>query len=295
MQKIVPHLWFDKEALEAAGWYVSLFENSGINGVSNISDTPSGDAQMVDFQLGGFNISAISAGPYFKFNPSVSFMVSCNTAEEVDKLHAAFTPGGTELMPLGEYPFSKRYAWVQDKYGMNWQLMLEENVSAQKIRPVLLFTEEVCGKAREAVSFYKAVFKDSEIGLVESYLPGEAQDSRAEIKFAEINLLGTKIVVMDHGFGGDFAFNEALSLMVLCDNQEEIDYYWDKLSYVPEAEQCGWLKDQFGLSWQIVPGNLNEAMFEGTEDEIERVTKAFLQMGKFDLAAIEAAKAGRCL
>jgi predicted 3-demethylubiquinone-9 3-methyltransferase (glyoxalase superfamily) len=97
---------------------------------------------------------------------------------------------------------------------------------------------------------------------------------------------------MDHGFGGDFIFNEAFSFMVLCNNQEEIDYYWEKLSHVPEAEQCGWAKDQFGLSWQIVSSGMDEIMFHGSEDEIKRVTKALLQMKKFDLAALERARRG---
>ncbi len=100
------------------------------------------------------------------------------------------------------------------------------------------------------------------------------------------------MVAMDHGYGGDFTFNEAFSFMVLCDNQEEIDYYWDKLSFVPESEQCGWVKDQFGLSWQIVPGEMNDILTTGTKEEVVRVTEAFLQMKKFNLAAIEEARLG---
>jgi predicted 3-demethylubiquinone-9 3-methyltransferase (glyoxalase superfamily) len=95
---------------------------------------------------------------------------------------------------------------------------------------------------------------------------------------------------MDHGVGGDELFNEAFSFMVLCDTQEEIDSYWDKLSAVPEAEQCGWLKDKFGLSWQIVPRALNELLDAATPDEAKRITEAFLNMKKLDIRALEAAK-----
>lgn len=293
MQKIIPHLWFDKEAVEAARWYVSLFENSSIIGVTTIPDTPSGEAELVDFRLADFRFSAISAGPYFTFNPSVSLMIACGTSEEVDRLHAELSSGGTELMPLNEYPFSKRYAWVEDRYGLSWQIMLVENMEEhQRIRPALLFSKDACGKAEDAINYYAAAFKEAKKGFINRYAAGEAMDRRAKINYGEMSIYGTQLIMMDHGYGGDFTFNEAFSFMVLCENQEEIDYYWDKLSFVPEAEQCGWVKDQFGLSWQITPANMNEVLMKGTKEEVKRVTEAFLKMKKFDLAALEKARLG---
>lgn len=291
MQKIVPHLWFDKEAVEAATWYVSLFEDSKLIHVATIPDTPSGDAELVDFQLAGMRFEAINGGPYFKLNPSISLMVACSTAEEVDRLHESLS--SSELMPLGEYPFSKRYAWVQDRYGLSWQLMLVEDMTEhRRIRPSLLFAGEACGKAEEWIDFCSTVFKKSEKGYISNYASGESMDSRAKINYGELEIFGTWLIVMDHGMGGDFTFNEAFSLIVFCKDQEEIDYYWDMLSFVPEAEQCGWLKDQFGLSWQIVPDNMDDIMMNGTKEEIRRVTEALLEMKKFDLAALEKARAG---
>ena len=117
MQKIVPHLWFDTQAVEAANWYVSIFEHSRILRVSSLEGTPSGHVDTVEFELDGVAFSAISAGPYFEFNASVSLMVTCRSPEEVDRLYASLSQGATELMPLGEYPFSKRYAWLADRYG----------------------------------------------------------------------------------------------------------------------------------------------------------------------------------
>ncbi len=293
MQKIIPHLWYDKEALEAAKLYVSLFEDSVIVNVTTIPDTPSGDAEMVDFKLAGMQFSAISAGPYFRLNPSISLMIACETEQEVDRLYEKLIPDGFELMPLGEYPFSKHFAWIQDKYGLNFQLFLVEDIKEhQRIRPTLLFGDQVCGRAEEAIDFYLSVFSDSKKGYVNYYQPGEAEDSRAKINYGELNIHDNQIIVMDHGYGSEITFNEAFSFMVPCDSQEEIDYYWDKLSYVPEAEQCGWLKDQFGVSWQIVPSNMNDVMMNGTNEEIKRVTEAFLQMKKFDLAALERARLG---
>lgn len=293
MQKIISHLWYDKEAREAALFYTGIFEDAKILNTTVLEGTPSGDAEMISFQLAGQQFSAISAGPYFKFNPSISLMVACSTAEEVDTKWAALSEGGSELMPLDEYPFSKRYGWIQDRYGLSWQLMLTDEAEVkQKITPSLLFSNGVCGKAEEAVTYYAEVFQDSKINLISRYEEGEAQTPDAKVKFAGFTLAGMEFAAMDHGFGGDFTFNEAFSLMVNCDDQKEIDYYWDKLSAVPEAEQCGWVKDQFGVSWQIVPSNMDDVLFNGTKEEVHRVTEAFLKMKKFDLKALERARLG---
>ncbi len=293
MQKIVPHLWYDTEAVEAVEFYISLFEDSIILSKAVLHNTSSGDADIVNFQLAGQPMMAISAGPYFKFNPSVSMMVACSSADEVDTKWKALAEGGTALMELDAYPFSKRYGWIQDRYGLSWQLMLVEGeMPKQKITPCLLFSAEAAGKTEEAVQFYTEVFSDSEIGLISRYQPGEASSPKAVINYASFNLLGTTFAAMDNGYDVDFGFNEAFSLVVRCKNQHEIDYYWDKLSHAPEAEQCGWLKDRFGLSWQIVPDMMDDVMMNGSEDEIKRVTEAFLQMKKFDIAELERARKG---
>jgi predicted 3-demethylubiquinone-9 3-methyltransferase (glyoxalase superfamily) len=155
MQKITPHLWFNREAKEAAEFYCSVFPNSKVTNVTTLHETPSGTVDVVSFELSGQPFMAISAGPLFKFN-------------------------------------------------------------------------------------------------------------------------------------------EAISFMVYCDNQEEIDYYWERLSAGgdPEAQQCGWLKDKFGLSWQVVPTEMDEMMRYGTPEQIARVTQAFLKMKKFDLAELRRAHQG---
>ncbi len=291
MQKIVPHLWFDTQALEAAEKYVSLFEDSKILSTAMLYDTPSGDAQTVEFQLAGIQFAAISAGPYFQFNASISLMVACETKEEVDWFYEALIEGGRELMPRGTYDFSQWYAWISDKYGLNWQIMLvEKSKEHKRIRPCLLFGMEECGKAQDAMNFYSDIFQKSKIGYVNYYKKGEAQDSRAKINYAELELFDFEIVLMDHGYGGDVTFNEAVSFMIRCEDQKEIDYFWEKLSFVKEAEACGWVKDSFGLSWQIIPKMMAELLSEGTKEEIDRVTKAFLEMKKFDIAALEKAR-----
>lgn len=291
MQKIVPHLWYDKEAKEAATFYVSLFENSKILNVNVIENTPSGDAEFVTFELDGMEFQAISAGPYFKFNPSISLMVACESVEEVNTKWEALSEGGTELIPLGEYPFNKRYGWVQDRYGLSWQLMLIENQeTAQKITPNLLFSGDSCGEAEEALKFYTEIFENSEIEFISKYGPGEAKTSKAKINYAAFKLEGINFSAMDNGIDVDYNFNEAFSLIVNCKDQQEIDYFWEKLSAVPEAEQCGWVKDQYGVSWQIVPDNIDEFMSKGTKEEIQRVQQEILKMKKIDIATLEEAR-----
>ena len=294
MQKIIPHLWFDKEAKEAAEFYASAFPEAKVTNVTTIHDTPSGDADIVSFEILGHQFMAISAGPLFKINPSISFFVGCETKEEVDVLWEKLSEGGKALMPLDKYPFSEWYGWIQDKFGVSWQLILTkpEGDWRPRIVPSLLFVGDVYGKAEEAISFYLSVFKESKMGIVAKYGPGQEPDKEGAIMFADFMIENVWLAAMDSAHEHDFAFSEAVSLMVKCDSQEEIDYYWDKLSAVPESEQCGWLKDKFGVSWQITPTEMDEMLEKGTEEQKVRVTQAFLKMKKFDIATLKEAYEG---
>ena len=293
MHKITPHLWFDKEAVEAAEFYASTFPDSQVTDVRVLHDTPSGDTDVVSFELWGQPFMAISAGPLFTFNPSVSFLVACATTAEVDRLWGPLSDGGTPLMPLDSYPFSERYGWVQDKYGLSWQIShAGEEAITQRITPTLMFVGEVCGKAEEAVAYYTSLFPDSKVGYVLRYGAGEEPDAEGMIRHAGFWLAGQEFAAMDSARDHDFGFNEAISFMVGCDTQEEIDHYWDSLSAVPEAEQCGWLKDRYGLAWQVLPSSMDTMLRTGTPDQVARVTKAFLEMKKFDMAQLQRAYDG---
>lgn len=289
-QKIVPCLWFDQGAAEAAAFYAGLFEDSDVHDADVIRDTPSGDTETVAFRLAGLELAAIGAGPYFSFNSAVSLMVSCPSPEAVDRLYAALSPGGGVLMPLGAYAFSGRYAWIHDRFGLHWQLMLApDGTGRHGIRPCLLFSSEACGQALEAIAWYETVFPGSRKGTCAMYEADEAQDPRARTKYAELRAGGLDFVMMDHAAGGEDAFNEAFSFMIGCAGQQEMDAFMDRLSHVPEAEQCGWLKDRFGVSWQVVPDNL-KALMDGSEAESAAVMEALLSMRRLDLSALEAAK-----
>ncbi|MFB5762108.1 VOC family protein [Paenibacillus medicaginis] len=297
---ITPHLWFDKEAKEAAEFYCSIFPDSGITSATTLHDTPSGDSDLVSFTVWGHPFMAISAGPLFKFNPSISFMVNFDPSREenarqmLDEAWSKLSDGGTALMPLDKYPFSERYGWIQDKYGVTWQLMLTnpDGEPRPEIIPSLLFVGENCGKAEEAREFYLTVFRNAKAGALVRYGPRQEPEREGTVMFSDFRLENTWFTAMDSALEHKFNFNEAISLLVNCETQEEIDYYWDKLSAVPEAEQCGWLKDQYGLSWQISPALLDEMMTKGTPEQRERVTQAFLNMKKFNLAELEKAFQG---
>ena len=293
MQKITPHLWFDREALEAAGFYISVFKDSIQNSTTKLHGTPSSRVDIVSIDLMGQEFTLISAGPFFKFNPSVSFLVACREKSDVDMLWEKLSEGGSALMELGQYPFSERYGWVQDRYGLSWQIMFMGGYDIkQNITPTLMFTDKQWGKAEDAINFYASVFRDSEVGDILRYRKGEEPDRVRTIKHASFRLGGMEFAAMDSARVHDFAFNEAISFVVHCETQDEIDYYWERLSADPQAEQCGWLKDRYGVSWQIVPTILEQMLRDQDGEKVARVTEAFLKMKKFDIEALVRAYKG---
>lgn len=297
---IIPHLWFDKEAKEAAAFYCSVFPDSQVTSAVTLSDTPSGDSDLVTFTVWGQPFMAISAGPYFKPNPSISFIVNFDPSREknartmIDEVWSKLSEGGFALMPLDRYPFSERYGWIQDKYGVSWQLMLTnpDGEPRPTIIPSLMFVGDNCGKAEEAREFYLSVFRNAKPGSLFRYGPGESPNREGTVMFTDFMLENTWFTAMDSALGHPFQFNEAISLLVNCETQEDIDHYWDKLSAVPEAEQCGWLKDKYGVSWQISPAVLDDMMTKGTPEQRERVTQAFLKMKKFNIEELHRAFEG---
>ena len=290
MEKITPHLWFDNNAEEAAKFYTSIFKDSKLKNETTLHNTPSGTVEIFTVEVLGQEFTLISAGPLFKFNPSVSFLVACSTKEEVDELWKKLSEGGTALMDLGEYPFSEKYGWVQDKYGLSWQIIfMGDHRIKQRIIPTLMFVGKQNGKAEEAINFYSSVFGNARVGDILRYSKGEEPNKEGAVKHASFMLEDQEFAAMDSAREHNFAFNEAVSFMVHCNTQKEIDYYWEKLSAYPEAEQCGWLKDKYGLSWQIVPNIMDEMMKDNDEKKINRVTEAFLQMKKLDIAKLKEA------
>jgi predicted 3-demethylubiquinone-9 3-methyltransferase (glyoxalase superfamily) len=290
MQRITPHLWFDREAKEAAGLYTSIFRNSKIKDTAILHNTPSGKVDVLTIELLNQEFTLINAGPMFKFTPAVSFLVACDSKQEVDALWSELSKGGSALMELGEYPFSEKYGWTQDRYGLSWQIMfMGEREIKQNITPTLMFVGQQCGKAEEAINLYSSVFHETKVGHILRYGKNEEPDKEATIRHADISLEGEHFALMDSARAHNFSFNEAISFMVHCETQDEIDYFSGKLSADPKSEVCGWLKDRFGLSWQIVPRVMDEMLKDKDPARLARVTEAFLKMKRFDIAKLKEA------
>jgi predicted 3-demethylubiquinone-9 3-methyltransferase (glyoxalase superfamily) len=192
-------------------------------------------------------------------------------------------------MPLDTYPFSEKYGWIQDKYGLSWQVILSQDAVGQTIVPSLMFVGDQAGKAEEAIRFYAEVFGDAAVGDVARYGANQEPDREGTVAYADFRLEGQPFAAMDSARQHDFTFNEAISFYVECETQGEVDALWEKLSAVPESEQCGWLKDQYGVSWQIIPKRLGELMNDPDPEKSGRVLEAMLQMKKIDVAQLEAA------
>lgn len=276
-KQMYPCLWFNQQAKEAAAFYCGVF-GAEITSENNFVSL---------FETAGQKFMCINGGPEFKPNPSISFFVVCETEQETDHAWAKLSDGGNVLMPLDNYPWSQKYGWIQDKYGVSWQLSFGKMADVgQKFSPTLMFTGEKAGKAEEAIGYYSSVFKNSSVTGILKYTADD-EDVEGHVKHAQFSINGYVMMAMDSSLPHKFIFNEGISLVVECETQEEIDYYWKKLSAVPEAEQCGWLKDKYGVSWQIIPAVLHKLVSD--PEKAGAVVEAFMQMKKFEIDKLLAA------
>ncbi|MFN3841490.1 MAG: VOC family protein [Cyclobacteriaceae bacterium] len=273
-KSIYPCLWFDGDAEKAANLYCSIFNNSTITEKNPI---------VVRFELDGFRVMGLNGGPKFKINPSISFFVYCTSEEETERIYNALIAGGSALMPLDTYPWSKKYGWLQDTFGMTWQISVVDKPGTPfSIKPCMLFTSSQFGRAEEAIHFYHSIFPKATTDVFIQYDEGDA--NAGKVMYSEFQLNNYPLIVMDGPGEHGFTFSEGVSLVIECETQEEIDHYWNKLSEGGREDMCGWLKDKFGVSWQIVPGILGKLMSD--PEKAPRVTQAFLQMKKFDITTL---------
>jgi len=267
---LYPCLWFNGNIKEATAFYCSLFSNASVQVNNEI---------VTKFEIEGTGIKLLNGGALFAKNPSISFFVKCETKVEIEKLYNALMEDGKVMIPLGNYPWCAYYTWVADKYGMTWQLFLGDLAPGeQKIIPSMLFTKEVFGRGVEAMQFYSSVFKEGKITNQSLYEQGEAQPV-GSLKFGSFTLNQSQFAAMDGPGEHAFTFNEGISFVVECQDQTEVDYYWEQLSEGGHEGQCGWLKDKFGMSWQIIPIALNALMANPVT--AEKARNAFMKMRKF--------------
>lgn len=268
-----PCLWFNGQAKAAAEFYSHIFPNSKI-----LSHNP----MVTMWELCGQKFMGLDGGPEFTANPSISFFVTCETTEEADAFWLKLSQEATIMMPLNKYAWSEYYGFLEDKFGISWQIFTGKYSDVnQKIVPCLLFTDNNFGKANEAVQFYTSVFPDSKIDGILFY--DEKEMSQKEVvKHSQFVLEGNVYMAMDGAGTHYYPFNEAISFVINCDTQKEIDDYWNAFTKDGGEEgNCGWCKDKFGISWQVVPSILEKLMSQ--PENGQRVVEAFMQMKKFDI------------
>ncbi|WGQ11334.1 VOC family protein [Pedobacter gandavensis] len=274
---IYPCLTIRGKISEAAEFYTQTFGGSK-TGVSN--------PYVIEIQMSGQKFLLLNEGPSSNPNPSISFMVMCESAEETEKYWNNLQDGGKIMMALDSYPWSPKYGWIQDKFGISWQLYTAaKQDSSQKFCPTLMFTGDKAGQAETALRFYTSIFPNSEIEGVLKYAEGEG-DRTDFVKHAQFKLNGYVAMAMDSSAEHGFGFNDAISLVVECETQEEIDHYWNQLTAHGGSEvMCGWLTDKYGISWQIVPKIIGKLISD--PERGQRVMQTVMGMKKLIIADLE--------
>ncbi|MDO5031338.1 VOC family protein [Corynebacterium sp.] len=264
MQKIVPAVWLNGVAEEAAQFYAQALPGARVDAVmahpAGAEHAPLG----VDLNIDGFQLTLINGGDRYAPNPSVSFMLTFdpaqmdNAEQALRETWAALMEGGQERMPLQSYDFSPLFGWCADRYGVDWQLMMPQPGSPARpsVMPALLFTSKARGKAAEAREAYIEA-----LSAVAPSQPGVRVDypeNEGVILFSDAELAGVWTIINDSTFDHAFDFTPGISFQVLCQDQAQIDAVWQALA--AEEQPCGWCTDRYGVSWQVLPENLDELL-----------------------------------
>jgi predicted 3-demethylubiquinone-9 3-methyltransferase (glyoxalase superfamily) len=276
---IYPCITLQGKTSEAADFYIDTFGDGKITQTSRY---------VVMVELSGERIMLLNEGPQSKPNASISFMLTSETVEETERYWFKLVQEGKVFMPLDSYDWSSKYGWVKDKYGVSWQLYTGSRIDTpQKFSPTFMFTGTNAGKAAEAVDYYTHLYPEASLQGKMNY--GEDDADRSDfIKHAQFTLKGFTAMAMDSSANHGFAFNDAISFVVECDSQEEIDKYWNELTNHGGMEiACGWLVDKYGISWQIIPKKLSELMT--SPERAQRVMGALMKMKKLIVADLESA------
>lgn len=279
---IFPCLWFDGNGKEAADFYCALF------GGTISADTP----VVLNIELFGQKLMFLNGGPQFEKNASVSFTILCETEDELQKYWTQLSENGKVLTELSEDLQSKKNGWVRDQFGVSWQLNLSGNQEGQKIIPTLMFAHHNNGKAKQARDFYTSVFPNSSIGGVLNQSTGGGNQNAevgGNLQHADFKIDYYSMICMEYSHEYQFDFNEGISMVVMTDDQIETDHLWNSLiQNGGKPSMCGWLKDQFGLSWQIVPKRLLELMNDFDQPQkAQKVVEAMMEMQKIVIADLE--------
>ena len=275
-KSMYPCIWCNHSARVMADFYVSAFPNAQV-----VDENQA----VVVITINDQRIMLLNGGDMFNPTPTISLMYLSTDEAEVEEIYRKLSDGGKNLMPLEKYAFSKKYAWVEDRFGMTWQLYTgEEKDIIQKVVPTLMFVDTNNGRAEEAVDFYMSIFPGSGQKRLSKYT-GEEGETPGNVQHGQFMVNDYLIMIMDSSYPHSFNFNEGVSLVVECGTQEEIDTYWKRLSSEGGEEgMCGWLKDKYGVSWQIVPATIDKLMRRSP-----KVLEAMMNMKKLDIQQLREA------
>jgi predicted 3-demethylubiquinone-9 3-methyltransferase (glyoxalase superfamily) len=293
--RIVPCLWLDDQAEPAAKFYLATFPKGRIISVSHYPDSfdnpsrkPRGSVLTVEFEIAGQRFTALNGGPLFAINQSISFFAYVETADAASRLFSTLSEKGEVRIPLDTYPWSERYGWTTDRFGVSWQVMAgRREPGSATIVPCLMFSGAQQGKAEQAIELYTHLFPGGRVERLERYAAGEGPVGA--LKHGRFVIDGQEMVAMDSHIPHGITFNEGVSLQVICKDQPELDRDWSRLSEGGEKGPCGWLKDRFGVSWQVAPARMSEWMASKDTAARDRAFRAMLDMKKLDIAALERA------
>jgi predicted 3-demethylubiquinone-9 3-methyltransferase (glyoxalase superfamily) len=285
MKNIQNFIWLNDQAEEAAKLYTSIIKNSKtISTMPGPNNKPMG----VTVELDGCQFILFNGGPQYHPTSGISFSISCQSEQEIDALWNELKKDGKVMMELNKYPWSEKYGWTEDRFGVSWQLNLSKEV--RPITPTLLFAGEQQGRAEEAINLYTSQFPNSGVNFIARYEPGE-RGPEGKIKFASFRINGQPFSAMDSGVEMPNMFSLGVSLFVNCETQDEVDTLWENLSEGGHRDRCGWLQDKFGVAWQIIPTALGRLLGDKDRKKANNAMQAMMGMNKIVIRDLEEAYA----
>lgn len=241
---------------------------------------------VISIEIEGQKLMFLNGGPQFRPNQTLSLMLMCDSHEEVQNYYHRLSENGKVMMEIDTYPWSEKYAWVEDQFGISWQLFFTSEKAKQKFSPTMMFTGNNAGKCRQAIRFYTEIFPNSNIESIMEYQEGQGEPA-GNIAHSQFQIDDYTMMAMDSSHDHNAQFSEGISMVIMTDSQEETDFYWSKLTENGEESRCGWLKDQYGFSWQITPKRLIELTNTDHPETNRKAFDAMLKMKKIIIKDIE--------
>lgn len=237
----------------------------------------------IELTLAGQEVILLNGGLDFSFTPAFSLFVECETEEQIDKLWETLSFNGKVLMEFGPYLFSEKYGWLEDQYGVFWQLVLTRRT--QSTTPSFLFSGEQFGKAEAAMHQWIEIFGEGEVEYVQ-------KNPDATVAQALFTMHGQSFRVMDSGETHAFTFSMATSFYVYCKDQAEIDRLWKAVTSRGKEWPCGWMEDEYGVCWQTVTKDMDMLFDNSDPERAYRVMQELYKMKRIDIATLRRAYEG---